>query len=640
VSLEDDVRRVVIEGEKALREVRDQRSQKEALLPQYHLYLRVLSRSTLPKVVRAESYLRVVGAARDPIALANLEDTPDFDNPSIESLAGSPLLALAAYMERLSDTTVLLIETGANVLTLFTLSSGDAPLEERIALEQAGKSFVDALVNLIRQQQDDIDRIERREPITPGFSDAIEAAAAAVWSTMPPPIREAISRARTLLYLPSAFGDLGAFPLELVRGEQGWLGTTHSIARLTSLRTLFELLSPNRMPSQPSNEALIVRARDADDLTATDGEVDAVSEKLTALNLEVRVDRAPAVASFSAALDAGFRTLHYCGHGFAGRLGESLPLTADEMLGPQDFSQLSGSKTPFVYLSTCEVGRSRMTSTGSAAGISTRLIEKGAPGVVGCLQPVPDLVARTMADSFYGAAASHSAGEALTAARAAQKRFPAATWGAFVYFGDPNLKIREPSSPLSQTRSLTSRWDSCVGRHLAIRSPESRQRAIDALAEAREKQAGSQALTAVVDWLTTSFQANEPEVMEARLALCREVAREDVVAGCELRMLLAMEAMQGSYYGDRKPDIVFAPEEVAVGLSCARAVHDTIAWPAFAVECARAGAIGYEPTAVLHMLGEAAGMLEGWLVEEPEVAALLSTAQELRSALMRNHGDF
>jgi hypothetical protein len=399
------------------------------------------------------------------------------------------------------------------------------------------------------------------------------------------------------------------------------------------MRTLLELLSPNRMPSRLQGPALIVRAGDSDDLMSADVEIDAVTRQLAAMKIEVDVDRSPRVTGVRAALDEGRRVLHYCGHGFAGELGESLMLGGNEMLAPHDFSQFSGAGTPFVYLSTCEVGRSRMTTTGSAAGIATRLIEKGAPGVVGCLQLVPDSVAQAMAIAFYEAAAVRPAADALRVARGQLSRFPPACWGAFVYFGDPLLHV-SADSIAGGTRATTLRWDSFVGRHLAVRSPESRERILNAIRQADlAADLASHTLDSVAGWLETSFEPAEPEMMDSRLALCRDVARHDVVAGAELRMLLAMESLQGSYYGERKPDLVLAPEEVTIGSYCAQAIHDTIAWPAFAIESARSGGIGHERRTVLRMLDEAVGMLEGWQLEEPVAATLLSTARELKHDL-------
>ena len=632
MSLEDEARQLIIDGEQTANERRSQLKLKAALQPQYELYLKVLIRSQRPKLERAEDYLRVVRAMREEHEFASLEFAPDVSHASIEEIAGSPLRVLAGYLERLPGTVVLIIERGVGVLTLFSLSGGSQPLAERVALERASKECVGAIVELMRRQDEDIHRIGRKEPITKAFFEGIEQAAVALWAAMPAAIRSAIGGARSVLYLPSAFGDLSAFPLELLRAEDDYIGATRSVARLSSMRTLFELLSPGRMPSKLNARALVVRAQDSKELSMADAEADAVCQSFETLGLAVTVDRAPRVDTVRPALDHGLRALHYCGHGFAGKLGESLPLAATEVLGPHDFSQLSGWGTPFVYLSTCEVGRARMTTTGSATGFSTRLIEKGAPAVIGCLDSVPDLVARSMAASFYEAAAALPLGEALAAARRQCKMYPPACWGAFAYFGDPLLRLTAVEGLVPQTRHQTLRWDSLVGRHLVVRSADSRKRALEAVVAARAERGAARAmLDEVAAWVKSSFRAAQPKLQGERLKLCLAVAGEDAVAGCELRMLLAMEALQGSYFGKRKPDMVLLPEEIAVGLFCAKAVHDTLAWAAFVIESARTGGLGYEPMQLLGMLDEAVSMLDGWRLEVPAAWPLLLTAQRLRN---------
>jgi len=638
VSLEDDVRTLVIEGEDALRHARNPGDHREALLPQYGLYLKILSRSKRPALARADDYLRVVRAVRDADTFANLER--DFlGELTLERLASSPLRVLFEYLQRLPDTAVLMIEPAPGVVTLLGLRGGSSPLEERIALERASQPLMDALVGLLRQQYADIARIERREPITAALFEPIEQAGAAVWAEMPPGLRAMINSCGTILFLPSAFGDLSALPLELVRGEDGWLGATKSITRLSSLRTLLELLSPNRMPSSSDERALVVRARDSDDLTGGEAEIASVSVELKRMGVAVDVDLEPSVAKLRNALDQGLRAIHYCGHGFAGSLGESLPLGPNEVLGPHDFSQLSGARTPFVYLSTCEVGRARMGATGNALGISTRLIEKGSLGVIGCLSSVPDAVATAMAGAFYGAAASLPAGKALATARSELTRYPPSCWGAFAYFGDPNLRLDGAHSSVPSTRQLTSTWDSWLGRHVATRSPETRRRALESLRPSLKDPAGTSTGPSLLDsgsasrvagWLETSFAVEETESMDVRLDLCRQIAASDAVAGCELRMLLAMEFIHGGYQGTPRPDIVFAPDQIAVGLALALSLHDTIAWPAFVLESARIRGFGYTPLVLAKMLEQAVGMLEGWALEEPDAQKLLTEALTLR----------
>jgi len=76
-------------------------------------------------------------------------------------------------------------------------------------------------------------------------------------------------------------------------------------------------------------------------------------------------------------------------------------------------------------------------------------------------------------------------------------------------------------------------------------------------------------LDGVAGWLKTSFGTAPPELQNERLKLCLAMARENAVAGCELRMLLAMEALQGSYFGKRKPAIVgIRPPRSALACAC------------------------------------------------------------------------
>jgi len=647
MSLEDDVRTLVIEGEVALRKARTPGNHREALLPQYGLYLKILSRSKRPILARADDYLRVVRAVRDADTFANLEPAPPDPAVSFERLANSPLLILSAYLQRLPDTAVLMIEPAPGAVTLFCLTGGDSPLEERIALERASQPLVDALVGLLRQQYADIDRIEAREPITTALFEPIEQAGSAVWAEMPPGLRAVLNACGTILFLPSALGDLSALPLELVRGEDGWLGVTRSITRLSSLRTLLELLSPNRMPSSSDERALVVRARDSDELTGGEAEIASVSLELKRMGVAVDVDLEPSVAKLRKAFDQGLRAIHYCGHGFAGSFGESLPLGPNMSLGPHDLSELSGARTPFVYLSTCEVGRARMGATGNALGFSTRLIEKGAPGVVGCLSSVPDAVATAMAGAFYQVAASLPAGKALAAARSELRRYPPSCWGAFAYFGDPNLRLGGEEGGVPATRQLTSTWDSWLGRHVATRSPETRRRALELLRPSLRDPAETSPgpvlldpglLSRVAGWLETSFAVEETESMDVRLDLCRQMAASDAVAGYELRMLLAMEFIHGGYQGTPRPDIVFAPDQIAVGLALSLSLHDTIAWPAFVLESARIGGFGYTPPVLAKMLEQAVGMLEGWALEEPAAHELLTEALTLRDEVVARGG--
>jgi hypothetical protein len=68
--------------------------------------------------------------------------------------------------------------------------------------------------------------------------------------------------------------------------------------------------------------------------------------------------------------------------------------------------------------------------------------------------------------------------------------------------------------------------------------------------------------------------------------------------------------------------------EAKSGLVTAAALHDTMAWPAFANWVAgrtRAGALGIEATS---LLDEAQGMLAAWAFSEPAVLPLLDSVRK------------
>jgi hypothetical protein len=631
VSLEQDLRRVVAEGERTLPRTGQRTAYKEALAPQYRLLLNLLTRPQPTTVARVDDYLRVIGAIREPNTLAGLEEPPA-DPPTLEWLLTSPLRILSSRLTRLPGTTVLIIETGAELLTLCAIRGGVAPLEGRIVLTRAPAELVNATIGLIGRHRHDIERIARKEPLDAALYQGLKAAGGAGWAALPEGIRSSLAQADTILYLPSAFGQLSELPVELWWTGTDWLGATRAIARFPSLRTLVETLSPNRFPARLDPRGYIIRATQSDDLTHAEREINGVTAALQAMALEVNSDLQPRIGSVRQAFDEGFRALHFVGHGSANPLGESLPIGKGDTLGPADFSQLGGARTPFAFLNVCEVGRARVGAAGGPAGFATRLVEKGAPAVIACLQEVPDRVATDIAIAFYQRAADQPVGRALSHARAAMDAvpYPPSCWGAYVLYGDPLFGLAGAGPRVRQARDLTLGWPDHVARFLATRSAGERQAALNLLALERgvADPAKSLLLDRATAWVSTAF-APASESYEERLALCLAFANSDAAAAGSLRMLLAMECLEGLH---SKASVLL---EAHAGMVGAAALHDTIAWPAFACRMAggaEPGAMDIETKPLLH---EAEGMLDAWALSEPAVIPLLNQLRKRGRTLSR-----
>ena len=395
------------------------------------------------------------------------------------------------------------------------------------------------------------------------------------------------------------------------------------------------MLSPQRMPSVLAARARVVCAGAAEGggaLPAAESEAQAVEAALSARGLAVAVDRAPTVATMRGALNAGDALLHFIGHGRAGTLGETLPLGGGESLRPEDLSPLDGWRSPCVVLSTCELARSRAGRRGGVLGFAPRMIEKGMPAVVGCVQPVDDAVALEMARALHEAPPALPLGRALARARQRLEAsgVPAACWGAYALFGDPNLRLPAPGQALQQTRHLTRGWPAWVSRWACLRSRTSRRRALAALAAPRhdDDALDSAQRQAVAQWIAASFDAGSAAVRRERAALGEQIERIDALAGAALRILLCIESIEGCYAA--APQGAASQALIDRAMLAARATHDLLAWPALALRRVEATSL-FEPLDAQRLLDEAEGALAGWTVEEPRAKALLKTARALRA---------
>lgn len=633
----DGTRQHVIEAERAVARKPDRKSRfvdKAPIVPAYQLLLGELAGRG--GVAAAEDYLRLVTAMREPEALAGLREPRAGESAAPTRLADrvfSPLAVLDAMLCHLPGTTVFVVQSGAGVLTYLALPAGQEPLEERLLLGVFQPGFAPTALRMVEEQTAELDAIlTGRLPVCSEANAGLTESCRAAWTQLPERLRDCLLAAETIVYAPDPFGSIDEIPLELFLTDDGWLAGPRVVARQITMRTLLDMLSPNRLPSLVSDRAYLIRAEDPpefDPLPQADQELRQVTRCMDLIGLAATTEQELTTERVSQALDAGYRVLHYVGHGIANTLSEGLPLSPGEFVQPRLFSALDGFKTPFLYLSACEVGRSRYVPGGRSAGMAARAVEKGAPAVVGALQAVPDSMGPALATAFYRAAREHPVGEALRLARARLEHdgYNPACLGLFVQYGDPSVRI-SPSGPPGpgpeQVRAVS--WPAYLIRWLAARRTQDRDQC---LAQLRAEMAGApgdlRAVSRFVGEPGTIRDAGPSEVT----ALCERISQDDLIGAAAVRLLLAMETLQEPATG---PDQV--EREFVLGLQWAAAMQDGLAWAAFATYGTGRRA-EFQPGFELELLEEAEGILKAWAGLAPEYAALHAIAASTLGSLRK-----
>ena len=95
-----------------------------------------------------------------------------------------------------------------------------------------------------------------------------------------------------------------------------------------------------------------------------------------------------------------------------------------------------------------------------------------------------------------------------------------------------------------------------------------------------------------------------------------------------------MEFIEGNY-GQSSKIPKEGANEILRGFNCATALHDTIAWAAFAAK-AEDFCVVFSIRDLLSYMSEAAGILEGWKLSEPALASLHEKVNSFLQMLRKN----
>ena len=484
-----------------------------------------------------------------------MRDGRDYPDPVVARLCRASTL-LGSRLETLPDTLLLVLEPGVSIegrrWPLFlTISSGHEAEKVRWRVAVSNETAADALTALQRAAAAERAKLVTGEiAVHSAPSEALIHDATRAWSTLPADVRGAILKARTVVYLPSSFAGLDTIPLELLRHEGGWLGATHVVVRCPSFQYLEELVSPNSRRWSDDDRAMVAQAApDAELGVLAEAEADVRIAMRAATLLGLRAEHlelsqpADAVGLFSE------RSLvHYIGHGYADELGEFLRLSAESAVSATALPDADSARVPFVFFNACLLGRVRHLEGGRQRGWALALLERGAPGVVGALDSVPDNACPLVAAAFYRCVWKAPVGEGMRQARArldAQGINPA-VWAAYVLHGDPNAAISRalPRGPRG-TGDLTARWPAHLTRFLATGRPDHRDALVGAIGADPVLHQVRAAHDTVMAWVEGGA-ASGGALNEAPLARAvDELLEVDPEGAAVCRILLAIERPPG-----------------------------------------------------------------------------------------------
>ncbi len=306
---------------------------------------------------------------------------------------------------------------------------------EGMELHSAGSDFGEAMHLMAEEMREHFARTGRKTELA--------ALGMKAWSLLPGRVQALIGSREIVLVVPDAASERLAIPYELLHGPVGFLGLSHVVARLPSLRAVAAALEPEvqaeahsrpralciAAPNTIPTQRLKFAAKEVEDVRSTlsGASWDAPSLEEQAIGPDLLLH----------GLELG-EVVHVAAHGEAFGGSHAILLPGGERLTTEEVTAYHGELPACVYLSVCSIGASEYLGGGVSRGMASSLLMKGARAVVASQWPLQDAAAAALASTFYARALTGSIGEALRAARveAATKVSPA-LWGSLILLGNP-----------------------------------------------------------------------------------------------------------------------------------------------------------------------------------------------------------
>ena len=432
-----------------------------------------------------EELFRTLWAIYTREQLAHLE--PPAKEPGWERVLErqqSPLVVMQNALRPFPQRGVLHLVSGQSCLLWIAYGYDDQgrfQLKSGVMDEKQTQHLIDFLKGMEEQQEldlaDDVAGVARLNNRLQEIGDQIGAALAQ-------PVADFLLGMKQVHYMPHPFGNLDEFPLAGVRLGGKWLSEQVEIIRTPTINHLREMLSANRAVVMGRPQGVILLGDPETDgaaLQKAHGHAAWVENAWKQVyGLQPELHEVVNHDQMHNWLEGEAGMVHYIGHGFADTMSEGLPLSRGVTFTLTNIDQLSGSRTPFIFLCACEAGHVRHGRGGYQAGLASKLVERGGPAALAFLMPIPENRAYAIAEGFYRQALRAPLGQAVQQTRiAVSKEMPAYAWLAWEAYGDPCLRLWEMGREgrVTDTPMAAVSWHSALRNYAVLRTPEAEQTA-------------------------------------------------------------------------------------------------------------------------------------------------------------------
>ena len=459
--------------------------------PALTLLVAVIAASTDRSDERVEELLSALWALQRSELRAELEREAPTDDTwgALHARQSRRLEITKAMLEPFPATRVVHVcsATDELVFVAYGYDADDLRVETSL-LAEGGERTLGRFLELMSEQL--AADLRRDEAQLAQIDEELAACGDALGSALAPGFVELLRSADHVYYMPHPYGALDMFPLGGLRFGGEWLATSTTITRTPTPNHLRENLASTR-PVPAANAVARVVTGDPDAgpaaLRLLQAEANRAVHILGVLGFDSAAVEDASAQDLVGLLDGGAGALHYLGHGVASDVYEGLPLHSGDVLRPVHLDALPGFTTGFVFICACEAGGVRHGAGGYQTGVASRIVERGAPGVLAFTHPIVEERASSVVREFYPRARELPFGQAV---RETQRRLapavPAYAWLALAAFGDPQLTLTglAGKGEIGTSSGGARTWHSALRSFAALRTDAAREAALEAVSTA------------------------------------------------------------------------------------------------------------------------------------------------------------